>query len=54
MGEAAPPYYGVESIEKKIDRIAKLDEKINELLIKREQYVEDLKEAIKNQNTLKD
>ena len=54
MGKAAPPYYGVETIEKQFDKIAKLDAKINELFIEREQYVEDLKEAIKNQNTLKD
>lgn len=54
MGLMCPPYYGVESIEKKIDKIAKLDAKINELFILREQYVEELKEAIKAKDTVQE
>ncbi len=38
------PYYGVEDT---IAEIAKIDEKINELFIKREVYVKDLKKQIK-------
>lgn len=38
------PYYGVEDT---IEEIAKIDEKINELFIKRETYVKDLKKQIK-------
>lgn len=51
MGVIMPPYYGVEDVVKKIDKIAKLDEKINELLIERESYVADLKEAITKENS---
>ena len=51
MGLIAPPYYGVEDVVKKIEKIAKLDEKINELLVERESYVEDLKEAIAKENS---
>lgn len=47
MGFDCPPLYGIESIEKKIDKISKIDEKINELLIEREHYVAELKEEIK-------
>lgn len=47
MGFDFPPLYGIESIEKKIDKISKIDEKINELLIEREHYVAELKEEIK-------
>lgn len=54
MGEAAPPYYKKETIEEIIDKIAKLDVKINEQFILREQYVEDLKKAIEAQNTVKE
>jgi chorismate mutase len=50
MGFDFPPLYGIESIEKKIDKISKIDEKINELLIEREHYVAELKEEIKKQN----
>ena len=46
FGQAFPPFYGVESIEQKIDKITKIDEKINELAIEREKYVADLKEEI--------
>lgn len=54
MGRALPPYYGVESIVKKIDKIAEIDAKINELLILREEYVTDLKETIKAENTVQE
>lgn len=47
MGLGCPPYYGTEKAVDIIDKIAKLDEKINELLIEREKYVADLKETIK-------
>ena len=47
FGQACPPLYGVESLEAKIDKITKVDEKINELAIEREKYVADLKEEIK-------
>lgn len=47
MGKSMPPLYGVESLEEKIDKITKVDEKINELAIEREKYVADLKEEIK-------
>lgn len=46
MGAWAKPYYGTETIMAQVEEIAKLDEKINELLIEREQYVETLKKAI--------
>lgn len=51
MGVELPPFYGVETLVKKIEKIAKLDEKINELLIERESYVADLKEAIEKENS---
>lgn len=54
MGLMCPPYYGTESILKKIDKIAELDVKINELLVLREQYVADLKEAIKTEDTVQE
>ena len=53
MGQDCPPYYGVESITKKIDKIPAIDEKINVLLIEREQYVTELKEAIEKENSKK-
>lgn len=43
MGKAAPPYYYIETIVKQIEKIAKLDAKINELFVEREQYVEEHK-----------
>lgn len=47
MGRACPPLYGLEDAESIIDKISAVDEKINELLIEREKYVENFKEAIK-------
>ena len=53
MGFGFPPAYGIEQIMTKIDKIAKIDEKINALLIEREEYVKDLKDAIKKENSAK-
>lgn len=50
----AKPLYGIESIQKKIDKITEIDEKINELAIEREKYVADLKEEIEKNRTIKD
>ena len=47
MGIVAPPLYGEETIINKVDKITKIDEKINALLIEREEAVEDLKKSIK-------
>lgn len=47
MGIMAPPNYGEETIINKVDAITKIDEKINALLIEREEAVEDLKKSIK-------
>ena len=47
MGQICPPAYGIEDVEEKIRKISEIDEKINELLILREQYVKDFKESIK-------
>lgn len=54
FGKDCPPLYGIQSIIDKIDEIAKVDEKINELAIVREALVKDLKEEIKKANTVKD
>lgn len=51
FGQDFPPYYGKEEIAKKLDRISDIDLKINELFILREEYVEDLKETIKKENS---
>lgn len=45
-----PPVYGLESVEKKIDKISQIDEKINELFIEREHYVAELKEELKKKD----
>lgn len=50
MGKGCPPYYGVEDAVTVIDKIADIDVKINELMIQREAYVEDLKEKLKKAN----
>lgn len=47
MGRVCPPYYGLQDAVAIIDKIATIDEKINELAIERETYVKDLKEQIK-------
>lgn len=51
FGADCPPLYSIQSIVDKIDEISKIDEKINALLIEREKYVTDLKEAIKKENS---
>lgn len=51
FGADFPPLYSIQSIVDKIDEISKIDEKINALLIEREKYVTDLKEAIKKENS---
>lgn len=51
FGRDFPPLYSIQSIVDKIDEISKIDEKINALLIEREKYVTDLKEAIKKENS---
>lgn len=53
FGQDFPPLYGEEEIVNKIDEITKIDEQINELLIKREIKVEDLKKAIAEKNKAK-
>ena len=53
FGQDFPPFYGVEDITNKINDILKIDEKINELFIIREQKVEDLKKAIEKENSSK-
>lgn len=54
MGEWSPPYYGTDDAVKIIEKIAKVDEKINELAIEREGYVKTLKAEIKKLNKIKD
>lgn len=53
MADVCPPLYGIEDIMSMIDNISKVDEKINALLIEREQLVTDLKEAIEKENSIK-
>ena len=50
FGQDFPPLYGVEEIMHKIDEISNIDKQINELLIKREIKVEDLKKSIAEAN----
>lgn len=54
MGEWVPPYYGTDDAVKIIEKIAKVDEKINELAIEREGYVKTLKAEIKKLHKIKD
>lgn len=51
FGRDCPPFYNVQSIMDKIEEISKIDEKINALLIEREELVTNLKEAIKKENS---
>lgn len=51
FGRDFPPFYSIQTIIEKVDEITKVDEKINALLIEREQLVTDLKEAIKKENS---
>ena len=50
FGQDFPPLYGEEEIMHKIDEISNIDKQINELLIKREIKVEDLKKSIAEAN----
>lgn len=52
FGADCPPFYNVQSIMEKIEEISKVDEKINALLIEREQLVTYLKEAIEKENSV--
>lgn len=54
FGKYCPPLYGKADIYDIIDRISKVDEKINELAIEREQYVKDLKEKLEEARNSKD
>lgn len=47
FGKTAPPLYGIEDILTMLNKITDVDEQINALMIKRETYVEDLKQQIK-------
>lgn len=53
MGKTVPPYYGVEDAVDMVNKIADLDVKINELMIQRETYVEDLKKKLEEVNKAK-
>ena len=46
FGLACPPLYGEEEAMETIEKISKVDEQINDLMIKRAMYVEDLKKQI--------
>lgn len=48
FGDMCPPWYGEADL---IDKISKVDEKINELFIIRAEYVETLKKSIQEKNT---
>lgn len=50
FGDALPPWYGETDL---IDKISKVDEKINELFIIRAEYVETLKKSIQEKNNNK-
>lgn len=47
MGRVSPPLYKLEEVMEIIDKISIVDEQINELMIKRELYVKDLKQKVK-------
>lgn len=53
FGQDCPPLYNIEEIMDKVNEITKIDEQINELLIKREIKVENLKKAIAEANKTK-
>lgn len=48
-GDAFPPWYSEKEL---IDKISKIDEKINELLIQRAEYVEAFKKSIEKKNNI--
>lgn len=47
FGKTCPPLYSMSDIMSDVDEITKIDEQINELAIKRETYVKDLKQKVK-------
>ena len=47
FGRDCPPLYKLEEVMEVVNKIAGVDEKINELMIQRELYVKDLKQKIK-------
>ena len=47
MGRLRPPIYKLEDCVEVINKITKIDEQINELMIQREVYVKDLKQKVK-------
>ena len=49
-----PPYYGVESLDAKIEKIENIANKIYELTVEAGEYVKEVKEEIKKLNTVKD
>lgn len=53
FGQDCPPLYNEEEIMDKVNEISKIDEQVNELLIKREVKVEALKKAIAKKNKAK-
>ncbi len=50
FGDMCPPWYNETEL---LDKISKVDEKINELFIIRAEYVETLKKSIKEKNNIK-
>ena len=50
FGDMCPPWYSETDL---IDKISKVDEKINELFIIRAEYVETLKKSIQEKNNNK-
>ena len=54
MGRVRPPLYKLEDCMEVINKISNVDEQINELLIKRELYVKDLKQKIKASSNTED
>lgn len=54
FGKSYPPLYSSSDVMTDIEEITKIDEQINELAIKREAYVEDLKKKVKKMADTKD
>lgn len=52
FGPDMPPLYSKEDIVAAIDKVTEIDEQINELAIKREEYVKTLKEKIKKMDNI--
>lgn len=54
MGRISPPLYKLGEAMEVVNKISEIDEQINDLMIKRELYVKDLKQKIKTPVDLKD